>query len=337
MKERDMELRVGFVMVAIACSLVRARGQERNTLRLVQRIALPNVQGNLNHMSVDAARQRLFVPAPSDGKLEIVDLASGKPWRSLNSERPAAARFAAELNQLYVSSGRNLYFYDTTNFGLTARLDLGGRLDEIAYDATVKRLYVGCMTDAETGIAVIALPEGKLLERIPLPDSPQGILAEESGTRIFANVPDRNYVAVVNRYSLKIMEQWGLKGGSDNFPMALDEPDHQLLVACRTPAELFVLDTRSGKVIAHLPCVGDADDLWYDATRKRVYVSGGEGTISVIEQEPTGRFRLLGTVATAPDAATSIFSDQLDALYVAVPRRASKPAEILVFKPAGKS
>ena len=129
-----MKITASLLMIAMACLLVSASGQDANPLVPVQTIALPEVQGGLNHMSVDAGNQRLFAPAPSDGKVEIVDLRSGKPWRALSSERPAAARFAAEFNQLYVSSGRYLYIYDASNFGLIARLDLGSRLDEIAYE-----------------------------------------------------------------------------------------------------------------------------------------------------------------------------------------------------------
>jgi hypothetical protein len=105
-------------LVAIACFLAPARGQETKTLALVQAIALPSVQGGLNHMAVDAGRQSLFVPAPSDKQLEIVDLMSGRAWRSLASERPAAARYAPEFDQLYVSSGRYLYAYGGSDFAL---------------------------------------------------------------------------------------------------------------------------------------------------------------------------------------------------------------------------
>jgi hypothetical protein len=141
-------------------------------------------------MSVDASRQRLFAPAPSDKRLEIVDLRAGEPWRSLTSERPAAARYASELDRLYVSSGRYLYVYAGSDFALLTRIDLQSRLDELVYNAQSRRLYAGCMTDGKTGIAVIAVPEGKLLERIPLPASPQGMAVGDVGRRIFANLPD---------------------------------------------------------------------------------------------------------------------------------------------------
>jgi hypothetical protein len=40
----------------------------------------------------------------------------------------------------------------------------------------------------------------------------------------------------------------------------------------------------SGKVIASLETVGDSDDLFYDATKSRVYVVGDEGFVDVRQQ-----------------------------------------------------
>jgi hypothetical protein len=193
-------------------------------------------------MSVDGEHQRLFAAAPTNKTLEIVDLKSRKPWRSLEGERPAAARYAPEFNQLYVSSGENLYMYDGSSFGLFVRIDLQSRLDELEYSARAMELYVGCMTTSKTGIAVIAIPEGRLLGKIAFPASPQGIAVEERGGRIFANIPADSSIEVVDRKERKVMATWQLGGPRDNFPMALDETGHRLFVACRRPAEMLALD-----------------------------------------------------------------------------------------------
>src|SRR5262249_8177185 len=148
-------------LVTTLCIPSVAHGQETHGLLLTQTIALPSVQGGLNHMSVDAEHVRLFAAAPANKTLEIVDLKSGTPWRSLEGERPAAARYAPEFNQLYVSSGQNIYIYDGRTLALTIRIDLQSRLDQLDYSAHAKELYVGCMTTNRTGIAVMAIPEGR--------------------------------------------------------------------------------------------------------------------------------------------------------------------------------
>jgi len=119
-----------------------------------------------------------------------------------------------------------------------------------------------------------------------------------------------------------------------NFPMALDERNKRLFIGCRHPAELLVLDMDSGKMVARLHVVGDTDDLYYDAANQRIYVSGGEGRVTVIKQLGGDIYETAGQVPTAPGARTSFFVSETQTLYVAVPHRGEQKAEIRIFKVA---
>jgi hypothetical protein len=116
--------------------------------------------------------------------------------------------------------------------------------------------------------------------------------------------------------------------------MSLDERNHRLFVGCRKPAKMLVLDTDSGRTVASVDCVGDTDDLFYDPQQKRIYISGGEGAVDVIEQIDVDHYRRIERVKTAPGARTSLFVPELRRLYVAVPHRDQQAAEIRVFESA---
>ena len=62
-----------------------------------------------------------------------------------------------------------------------------------------------------------------------------------------------------------------------------------------------------------MTAVGDSDDLWYDPTRRRIYVKGSDGFVSVIEQRSDDRYEPVAKIATAPEARTSFFRPSLDA------------------------
>ena len=113
--------------------------------------------------------------------------------------------------------------------------------------------------------------------------------------------------------------------------MALDEADHRLFIGCRRPAKLVVLDTETGKTVAALDIVGDTDDLFYDTANKRIYVSGGQGRVTVISQTNADMYDVAGQVATAPGARTSFFVPETKMLYVAVLHRGEQKAELRVF------
>jgi hypothetical protein len=144
------------------------------------------------------------------------------------------------------------------------------------------------------------------------------------------NVPNAGYVAVVDRETGTIIEKFPLKEAVANFPMALDEANHRLFIGCRNPAKLLVLDMGMGKTVATVDIVGDTDDLFYDAANKRIYVSGGEGRVTVISQTNPDMYKVVGQVTTAPGARTSFFVPETSTLYVAVPHRGTQKAELRV-------
>jgi hypothetical protein len=117
--------------------------------------------------------------------------------------------------------------------------------------------------------------------------------------------------------------------------MALDEANHRLFVVTREPPRLLVVDTGSGYVIATLPCVQDSDDLYYDAARKRIYAAGGEGYISVFQQQDADHYRLLAKIPSQLGARTAGYFGKLgkgfDRLFVAVPARGDHGAEVLIY------
>jgi DNA-binding beta-propeller fold protein YncE len=200
------------------------------------------------------------------------------------------------------------------------------------YDPRAKELYVGCMSEGSTGIAVLSIPEGKLLGKISLPAKPQGIAVEQHGDRIFANMPELRQVAVLDRKRRVALQPWPLPDVQGNTPIALDEVHHRLFVGARHPARLVVIDTSTGKPVAGVDINGDTDDLFYDPDRKRIYVSCGEGFVDVIQQVDSDHYRSLARIPTVAGARTSTFSIGLKSLFLGVPRRSDKAAEIRVFK-----
>ncbi len=172
---------------------------------------------------------------------------------------------------------------------------------------------------------------GRKLGTIKLRGHAEAFEVENGGARIYVNVPEAKEIAVADWDRRSVIERWPVEKYRDNFPMAFDRAGHRLLVVCRKPAELLVLDSQSGKVVAYLAVAGDADDVYYDEARRRIYVSGGQGAISVVDQVDANHYRLRTTVPTAPGARTSLFVPQLDRFYLAVPRRGDRAAEMRIY------
>ena len=87
------------------------------------------------------------------------------------------------------------------------------------------------------------------------------------------------------------------------------------------------MDSDTGKVVARVPIPGDVDDLYFDAKRRRIYVSCGEGAIAVIRQDDADRYDALANIPTVAGARTSLFDAEAGRLFLAVPRRADRPRQ----------
>ncbi len=145
-------------------------------------------------------------------------------------------------------------------------------------------------------------------------------------------MPDAHAIEVVDRVSQKQVGKWPLTDQGANFPMALDHIRRQVLVIFRASAELGVFSMTGGKLIATTETCGDADDLFIDPKRGRVYVSCGSGFLDVFETKGLV-YRRIARIATVSGARTSLFVPELDRLLVAVRASSEEPAAVWVFRP----
>ena len=172
----------------------------------------------------------------------------------------------------------------------------------------------------------------KKIADMPLKGHPESFQFDETGSRIFVNVPGARQIAVVDAGSGQQVSTLDTAGASSNFPMAVDADAHRLLVVFRSPAKLMVFATPTGKLEGSFDICRDADDVFVDPRRRRVYVSCGEGVIDVLAQNGDG-YERIARIPTVAGARTSLFVPANDRLYLGVRAAASEPAAIWAFRP----
>ena len=283
------------VLAGILAFAATLQSAELNALRQVQTIPLPGIEGRIDHFGVDVQGQRLFVSALGNNTLEVLDLRHGKRLTSITGLRePQGVFFVPKENRLFVANGDDgtCMVFDGSSYKLLATVNFASDADNVRYDAERKQIYVGYGAGA---LGILDPTTGQKVAEIPLRGHPESFQLEKSGPRVFVNLPNANHtIAVVDRSKHSVIATWPIEAQA-NFPMALDEADRRLLVVTRKPATLVVLDTESGKQVASYPAVGDADDAFYDAVRKRVYVSGGEGFIDIFAQSNPDHYQPAGS------------------------------------------
>lgn len=324
------------ILASLSPAQERTSTPDNAPLRLVQEIPLPNVQGRIDHFTFDAKRKRVILAGLGNNTVEVVDTFAGRDIHSIaGAAEPQGVVYVADLNKLFVANGEDgkLRIYDGDSFKMLDTLDIGEDADNVRYNTADKRVYVGYGGDEGGGIAVVDAETLKRLEDAAKLDAhPESFQLAASKPLIYVNMATKAKVSVIDRTTHKVTD-WPLKTGKANYPMALDEADHRLFVVTRKPAQLVVLNLESGSTIASVPCVTDADDLYFDSGRKNIYVPGGEGFITVIRQSDPDHYEPLARIPTTTGARTGLWYEKRDRFYLAVPASSKQGAALWVYAP----
>jgi DNA-binding beta-propeller fold protein YncE len=314
----------------VILGLVVARGAQGEPLRPVQVIPLPGVEGRIDHLAIDLRGQRLFVAALGNGSVEVVDLAAGKRARSLPGlKEPQGIAYLPDLRRVVVANGGgSVVSFDDTTFRAVATVDRLDDADNVRVDSATNQIYVGY---GDGALAVLDAKNLQKLWELKLPDHPESFRLEQAGPLVYVNVPDKREIVVADRKKRLIVSTIPVRPLAGNFPMALDEAHHRLFVGTRSRPRVLVLDAHSHPLI-DVPCVDDTDDLFYDADRERLYVTGGGGFVDVFDARDGGKYERLAQLPTSDGARTSLWVPELGRLFVAAPKRRGKEAAIHVLE-----
>jgi YVTN family beta-propeller protein len=320
------------VVLAVMLLIMTVHTSTQEPVTFLNAIELPGVEGRIDHLGFDASTGRLYVAALGNNTVEVIDVSAGTHLKSVPGFRePQGIAAVPDEKAVAIANGQaeGLQLIESGDYRTKAMIRLGDDSDNVRYDASAKRVYVGFGSGA---LAAIAPADSKVVGEVKLAGHPESFQLERSGSRVFVNVPTANQIAVIDRAAMQVIATWPVTTAKSNYPMALDETNHRVFIGCRRPANVLIYDTATGKEVGSFEIVGDTDDLFYDSARKRVYVSGGEGFLDVVEDQGGGRFTRIAHLPTAAGARTSLFVPDQHRLFLAVPHRGSQRAEIRVFE-----
>lgn len=313
----------------------QSTGREILPLQLEEQIPVPNVAGRLDHFTADVKRKRLFVSALGNNTVEVIDTFAGRVIRSIKGlSQPQGPLYVPGFDKLYVANAENgkMNVYDGATYTLKKTIDFGADPDNVRYDAASKKIFVG-FGEEDGGIAMVDPATDERVGQVYKTEGhPESFQVEASGGHIFANVPDAGMVVESIDRKTGAVTKWPLKGLKGNYAMALNEEDHRLFTVTRKTPMLVVLDTQTGNEVARLRAAGECDDVYFDAARKRIYVLGGEGIITVIQQKDPDHYELVANVPSGIGIRTGFFYSKRDRLYVGVPAKGNEPAQVWTYE-----
>jgi DNA-binding beta-propeller fold protein YncE len=323
--------------ILLVAFTILASAQEKELLKLVATTPLPGFSGDFDHFGVDLKGHRLFLTAEEHQSVEVFDLQTGKRIHSITGlEEPHALIYLPDSDRLIVTDGNEkagmVRLVSGKDYKILDTIKLLPSVDAAVFNPVNKYYYVevgGGASQAKTHLlSIIDTKTFKHVGDITLPGNRSEAMAiDRAGKKLYVNLTGVDKVGVVDLDARQMVAEWPVPDAHVENSMALDEPNHRLFVATRQPAKFFVYSTDTGRVVTVLPCAGVNDDMWFDAARKRIYVTGSD-TTSVFEQQDADHYRHLAEVPTGFRARTSVFVPSLNRLYVAVSAKGKPDAKM---------
>jgi DNA-binding beta-propeller fold protein YncE len=296
-------------------------------LTLAGGVDIPGYKGDFDHFAIDAAGDRLFLAGEEGKTLEIFKLSTGERIKTLTNqvEIPHSLLYMPAEDELLVLDGGpgGPRVLDGKTYEIKRHYkmpELGS--DSVGYDSAANRLWV------VSGGKDVPLPysylteidpsTGKIFHNIKFDaDHVEAMAIDPASEKLWISVTDKNKTAIVDRKAGKIVGEWPVTEAQQNAPMAFDPKTRRLFIVTRKPGMLLVVNADTAKTVASFKAPERTDQVVWDETHRRVYVTGGEGYISVIQQADADHYAETGRILSAPGAKTAILTPDAKRLYVA--------------------
>jgi hypothetical protein len=295
------------------------------------KIPLGDIAGRIDHLAYDSARQRLYVAELGNDSVGIVDLKQRRLLRTVPGfDEPQGIAYEASTDTVYVANGGDgsLRLFRGADFSAVGKINLGADADNVRVDPKAQRVYVG---HGDGAIAVIDSVARKRIADIPFKGHPESFQLEPNGPRIFVNIPDAGSIQILSRETNTSIGSWLTGELQANYPLAVDMTNHRVLAVFRRPARMEAFDGASGKRLGGADVCGDADDVFVDDERERVYVICGEGWVD--SYASGAAYSRVDRLPTSRGSRTGLYMPDINLLAVAIRAAAKEPAAVWLLRP----
>jgi YVTN family beta-propeller protein len=220
----------------------------------------------------------------------------------------------AELGKGFVSNGGDdsVTVFDLKTLKVTDKVKVGGRPDAILFEPFSGHVFTFNAKSQDS--TVLDAASGKVVATIPLGGKPEFSASDGKG-KVFVNIEDKNEIAVIDVKSNTATAHWPLSGCEEPSALALDIAHNRLFSGCGNKV-MAVTESASGKVVTTVPIGSGVDAGRFNPKTQEVFMSCGDGTLSVIHEDTPDKYTLKQTVQTARGARTMALNDDTNAIYL---------------------
>ena len=304
------------VLAILAASILAfgaaARAQSDSGYSVTKRVKVGG-DGGWDYLLVDPDARRLYVTHGT--RVQVFDADSLEPAGEIpNTSGVHGVALAPEFGRGFTSNGRSssITIFDLRTLRTIDEVKISGQNpDAILYDPASRHVFTfnGRSADA----TVLDPSSGKTLDTIALGGKPEFATSDREG-RVYVNIEDKSEVVVLDSRKPAVEKRWPLAPCEEPSGMAIDRAHRRLFVGCANRM-MAVLDAASGKMIATVPIGAGVDANAFDPGTGLAFSSNGEGTLTVVREDPPGKFAAQ-SVPTQRGARTMALDEKTHRIFL---------------------
>ncbi len=278
-------------------------------------------EGGWDYLTMDAAAHRLYITRSN--RVLVLDVEEGKVGGEVAKTAGVhGVALVPKHKRGFTSNGGDATatVFDLETLREIARPKVGSRPDAITYDPASDRVFT--FNAGSKDATALEAADGKVAGTVALEGRPESGVADEKGL-VYVNIVDKSEVVVFDAQKLQVKERWSLGDGKGPTGIAMDRAKRRLFVTCRNQ-KMVILNADGGKVLDTLPIGQGTDACAFDPGTGRAFSSNGDGTLTVVEEQPADHYRVAATVPTQRGSRTMALDTKTHNILLAAVRY--KPA-----------
>ncbi len=301
-------------LLTILSSFCFGQGNTSKEYKIEKTFAVEG-DGGWDLLTTDASTNRVFIS--HHDVTQVIDGDTGELLGTIKYTKGVhGIALDQKANRAFISCGNDnsITVINLTTLDFITKIQSTGiKPDDILYDPFSDKVFV---FNARSNNATIVDPNtNKVITTIDFEGNPELSVSDEKG-KVYVNIEDKSLVTVINTETLKVENSWSLFPGEEPTGLSLDNNTHRLFSVCANE-KMVVLDAESGKIITTLQTGKGTDGCAFDSKLKRVYSSnGGDGTMTVVQEENANEFSVLTNVPTKKGARTICLNPKTHHLYL---------------------
>ena len=280
-------------------------------------------EGGWDYLKADSDARRLYIARAT--RVIVIDLDSGKPVGEIpDTPGVHGIALAPEFGEGFTSNGREntVSVFDLKTMKTRNKIKVGTRPDAIWYDPATKRVFT--FNAGSQDATAIDAAKGEVVGTIPLGGKPEFAASDGKG-EVFVNLEDKNQLFALDASKLTVKERWSLPGCDEPSGLSMDQKSRRLFVGCGNKV-MPIVNADDGQVVATLPIGGGVDATAFDAGTGLAFASCGEGVLTVVREDSSGKFTVAENVKTERGARTMAVDERTHRVYTVTAQFGPPPA-----------